>query len=152
MPNPVQKTPLPRDAQIWARVAPGDFIDGYSVTSPLAPRAAADIGLSLPGWADALLGVRNALVRPFGLKADSSDTGDSAIFPVQYEDAQELILGTDDRHLNFRISVLQQDGRVHLGTWVHCHNLAGRAYLALVMPFHILIVRNAMRRIARATA
>lgn len=151
MPTLVHKTPLPKAARLWADVGPGDFIDGYAVASPLGPRAAAAIGLSLPGWAKTLLGLRNALVRPLGLKADSSDTGQGAIFPVQFEDTQELILGTDDRHLNFRICLRQEDGLVHMGTWVHCHNPMGRAYLALVMPFHVLIVRNAMRRIARAT-
>jgi hypothetical protein len=35
---------------------------------------------------------------------------------------------------------------------VHRNNLLGRIYLAVVMPFHVLIVRDAMRRIARQGA
>ena len=101
----VEKTPLPATAQLWQAVQPGDFIDGYAVKSPISPRAAAEIGLALPGWANALMRLRNWIVRPLGLKTEVSDTGDKAIFPVTYEDADELILGADDSHLNFRIAL-----------------------------------------------
>lgn len=147
----IQAMPLPAHSRLLHRVHKGDFLDGYAVQSPLPPRAAADIGLSMPGWADALLSLRNAIVRPFGLKSDNTATGEGAIFPIEHDSAEELILGTDDKHLNFRICVMQHEGRVHMATWVHPHNLMGRAYLAAVMPFHVLIVRNAMGRIARAT-
>lgn len=142
----VNARPLPETSELWSHVSPGDFLDGYAVSSELSPRDAADAGLRLPGWADALLNVRNALVRPLGLK---TDTG-AEIFPVVYESADEIILGTDDKHLNFRIAVMQQEGRVHMATWVHRNNLLGRVYLAVIMPFHVVIVRDAMRRIARS--
>ena len=38
-----------------------------------------------------------------------------------------------------------------MATWVHRNNWIGRVYLILVMPFHIAIVRNAMRQIAKAS-
>ena len=57
--------------------------------------------------------------------------------------------GFDDRHLEFRVSVLSRDGRVSLATWVHPHNLGGRLYLAAIMPFHIMVARNALARVAR---
>ncbi|WP_106744761.1 DUF2867 domain-containing protein [Yoonia maritima] len=146
----VRKTPLPSNSQLWQMVEPGDFIDGYAVQSPLSPQQAAKIGFSMPSWANALLALRNTIVKPLGLKTESSDTGDGAIFPVQFEDENERIIGTDDSHLNFRISVMRQDGMIHMATWVHRNNLVGRIYLAIVMPFHILIVRDAMRRISSA--
>ncbi len=110
------------------------------------PREAATRGLSLPAWARALLALRNALVRPFGLK-----TGDDTdpIFPTCLDTEDELILGTDDRHLDFRIGLIRQEGRIYMSTWVHPHNGWGRAYLTLVMPFHILISRGAVARMAR---
>lgn len=145
----ILKMSLPQSSQLWPLIESGDFLDGYAVASPLSPREAAEIGLALPGWANALLRLRNWIVRPLGLKTEVSDSGDKAIFPVTYEDAEELILGADDSHLNFRISLVQQAGRLHMATWVHRNNLLGRVYLAVVMPFHILIVRGAMRRIAR---
>lgn len=147
----IQTTPLPRASHLWHRVQPGDFIDGYAVTSQLSPEEAAKIGLSMPRWANALLALRNKIVAPLGLKTEVSDTGSGAIFPITYQDETEVILGTDDRHLNFRICIRQQEGRIHMATWVHRNNLLGWLYLAVVMPFHILIVRDAVNRIRRAS-
>jgi hypothetical protein len=144
----VVKTPLPKSSHLWPMVQTGDFIDGYAVPSDLSPKEAATIGLSMPKWADALLALRNRLVKPLGLKTETSNTGPSAIFPIHFENDAEIILGTDDTHLNFRISILREAGKIHMATWVHRNNTLGRAYLAIVMPFHILIVRDAMRRIA----
>ena len=148
----VQKSPLPKTSHLWAHVQKGDFIDGYAVKSDLPPKLAADIGLSLPKWANALLALRNKIVAPLGLKTETNaDTAhaDDLIFPTTYETDHEIILGTDDNHLNFRIAVRREAGMIHMATWVHRNNLLGRIYLAIVMPFHILIVRDAMRRIAR---
>ena len=138
---------LPRASSLWSLHRPGDFLDCYSVASTLSPAEAARRGLALPGWAAALLRLRNTLVRPFGLKTGEPD---QPIFPTTYESADEIILGTDDRHLDFRIGVIRQDGRLYMSTWVHPHNLWGRAYLRLVMPFHILISRGAVARMANA--
>jgi len=141
----VRTDTLPRASSLWSLHQPGDFLDCYSVSSSLTPREAATRGLALPDWADALLRLRNTLVRPFGLK---TGTTEGPIFPTCLETEDELILGTDDKHLNFRIGVIRQDGRLYMSTWVHPHNLWGRAYLRLVMPFHILISRGAVARMA----
>lgn len=148
----VSKTALPAQSALWRMVEPGDFIDGYAARSDLTPAEALRIGLSLPGWAKALMALRNRLVAPLGLKTDISDTGNGALFPITHQDETEVILGTDDHHLNFRIAVLRHAGRIHMATWVHRNTLLGRIYLAVVMPFHVLIARNSMHRIARATA
>ncbi|TDK41025.1 DUF2867 domain-containing protein [Antarcticimicrobium luteum] len=141
-------TTLPRHARIWARVQPGDFLDDYAIATPLTPREALDLALRSPAWAQALLRLRDAVVRPFGLKtaADDARTG----FPVEYESDEELIVGMDDCHLDFRITVLKSGGTVHIATWVHRNNALGWAYLALITPFHRLILRSALRRIAAA--
>lgn len=139
---------LPRASSLWSLHQPGDFLDCYSVPSTLSPREAATRGLALPGWADALLGLRNALVRPFGLKTGKTE---GPIFPTCHETAEELVLGTDDKHLNFRIVLIRTEGRIFMSTWVHPHNAWGRAYLRLVMPFHILISRGAVARMATGT-
>ena len=144
----VIKTPLPKSSHLWPMVQSGDFIDGYAVASPLSPQEAASIGLSMPKWADALLALRNKIVAPLGLKTKLDADQSDAIFPVHFENDAEIILGTDDTHLNFRIAILSQAGKIHMATWVHRNNRLGRAYLAIVMPFHILIVRDALRRIA----
>ncbi|MEN8834190.1 MAG: DUF2867 domain-containing protein [Pacificibacter sp.] len=145
----VVKTPLPQSSHLWSMVQTDDFIDGYAVRSDLSPSEAAKIGLSMPVWADTLLKLRNAIVKPLGLKTDTSDAGPDAIFPVTYDSNDELILGTDDNHLNFRIAIKREGEMIHMATWVHRNNALGRAYLAVIMPFHVLIVRDCMKRIAR---
>lgn len=142
---PIRSDTLPRASSLWSLHQPGDFLDCYSVPSTLSPRQAATRGLALPGWAAALLKLRNTLVRPFGLKTGEPER---PIFPTCLESDDELILGTDDRHLNFRIGLYRQDGRMFMSTWVHPHNAFGRTYLRLVMPFHILISRGAVARMA----
>ena len=139
----IRSDTLPTASALWTLHRPGDFLDCYSVASSLSPREAAALGLSLPGWARALLALRNALVRPFGLK---TGTPEGPIFPTCHETDSEIVLGTDDRHLDFRIGVIRQDGRIYMSTWVHPHNRWGRTYLRLVMPFHILISRGAVAR------
>lgn len=141
----VRTDTLPSASSLWSLHQPGDFLDCYSTASGLSPRQAADRGLALPRWAAALLSLRNTLVRPFGLKSGEPDR---PIFPICHESDDELILGTDDRHLNFRIGLYRQDGRMFMSTWVRPHNAFGRAYLRLVVPFHILISRGAVARMA----
>ncbi|GHH00016.1 DUF2867 domain-containing protein [Pseudodonghicola xiamenensis] len=141
-------TSLPRHAHIWPRVAPGDFLDTYSIATPLSARQALELALRSPNWAQSLLRLRDALVRPLGLKTASSNG--QLGFPVEYETEEEVLIGMDDRHLDFRITVLKQDGIVHIATWVHRNNALGRVYLALVMPFHKLILQSAVKRIAAA--
>lgn len=73
------------------------------------------------------------------------------MFPLTYDTENELNMGFDDSHLNFRITVMQDQGRVYMATWVHRNNWLGRVYLAAVMPFHILMSRSAVAQIAKGT-
>ncbi|MEM7491007.1 MAG: DUF2867 domain-containing protein [Pseudomonadota bacterium] len=126
-------------------------MDCYGVASTLAPRAAGEVIVAFPGWAEGLLRLRNLLVAPFGLSADGPDAEDKlGPFPVQSDDGREIVVGFDDRHLNFRVSVMSRDGRVTLATWVDPHHWSGRVYLTAIMPFHMAIVRNALARVAAA--
>lgn len=147
--NRVSAQSLPAPSALSARLRDGDFVDSFSCTSDLSPRMAADIGLSMPRWVMALMGLRNLLVRPFGLKTEITEQKTTGIFPVLSETADELILGTEDKHLDFLISILRYDGRISFSTWVRPHNFGGKAYLAAVMPFHKLIVRDSLKRVAR---
>ena len=134
---------------LHARVAPSDFLDCYAVRSNLSPRRAAEIVTDFPPWARALLLVRKIVTTPFGLSNDGPPAADKiGIFPVEIDGETELVAGFDDRHLDFRVSVMSVDGRVTLATWVRPHNVGGRLYLAAIMPFHVAISRDALARIA----
>lgn len=94
--------------------------------------------------------LRRILTTPFGLSNDGPSAEDKVgAFPVELDTENEFVAGFDDKHLNFRVSVISQSGCVYLGTWVHTNNLGGRAYLFAILPFHVLIARNALKRVAQ---
>ena len=149
----VKRSELPASSLLHKRLRKGDFLDCFSVASNLPPRRAAEVITTFPSWAMTLVRLRGFLVAPFGLSKTGPESSDNVgIFPVEHDGESEVIAGFNDRHLDFRVSVLSENGRVSLATWVHRHNLGGRLYLAAILPFHILIVRNALARLQRANA
>ena len=143
-----------------ALLAGSQFSDAFSVAvegSALDARQAAERMLGRqPRWIVVLMALRNYLVTPFGLKTPSPVPRASArtvgVFPVLSESPGRLVAGFDDSHLNFRVVVdvaTSSDGqRVTATTLVLTHNRLGRAYLAIILPFHRLIVRSMLRRVA----
>jgi hypothetical protein len=90
------------------------------------------------------------------LQRNGRASGSVGFFPVLSRSENELVLGVDDRHLNFKVSVMLLEAadsnfEVVVTTVVHCHNRLGRAYLTLIRPFHVLVVRSNLNR-ASATA
>ena len=147
----VRAIPLPAESRLRQRMIDGDFVDCYAVHSRLDHRRAAEIIVVFPGWARFLLLIRRVVSAPFGLSNDGPPADDKlGPFPVECETETELIAGFNDRHLDFRVSVFATGERVSLATWVHPHNIGGRLYLAVIMPFHIAIARNALARVAAA--
>ena len=113
----------------------------------------------LPWWARALIIVRNAIVSPFGLHAERAARvwtpelknnyvpGDKIVrFTLFSQDENEIIAGLDDKHLNFRVSVIKrQDGTAHrvaMSTVIFVHNAFGKAYLSVILPFHRFGMRH----------
>lgn len=111
-----------------------------------------------PGWIRQLMGLRNALVKPFGLRAPKAYNSDSRTigpFPVISTSPERMVLGFDDRHLDFRVLVDVKDigdGRqaVTTSTLVKTHNAFGRFYLAVIKPFHRIIVKQMMAQAAHS--
>jgi hypothetical protein len=120
-----------------------------------------------PRWARWLLILRGWIVAPFGLRRSTASAFDTieikpayavgekiARFTLYAQNATEIVTGGDDRHLDFRVSVrkLSRDGadRVVLSTAVSPHNLFGRAYLFVILPFHRLGVRALLANAVRA--
>ena len=140
-----------------AALPDADWADAFEMTAGrrfggMRELATATVG-AMPRWARGLLWLRNVLVAPFGLKTNGhGDAPDPerrvGIFPVVEEHPDRIVLGLDDRHLDFRIVVTQRAQRFRVTTLVHRHNLAGRAYIASITPFHKVIVAAIMRRAA----
>ncbi|MET2830159.1 DUF2867 domain-containing protein [Mesorhizobium shangrilense] len=136
-----------------AALAGAQFADRYVlITDGLALTAhgAAEHTLGrAPRWISRLTQLRNLAVRPFGLKTgaepDMLPESRIGIFPLISQAPGRVVLGLDDRHLDFRMLVEVKDlgaGRqeVAVSTIVKTHNLLGRMYLAVVKPFHRIIV------------
>jgi len=141
-----------------------DYADAYAVAIPPSVQArelAEALFTTVPPWLSALMRLRNALVAPLGLVATrsalervataASGTGERiGIFPVLAEAQDEVLLGLDDRHLDFRVSVrVLEDASGRLGifaTLVRFHGALGRVYFVPVKPAHQLIVPAMLRR------
>lgn len=165
--RPACAVAVPAESRIAPLFAGSDLADSFAVTLPST--ATRDV-LALSRWAlghpapwvSVLLSIRDLIVRPFGVKtagelraaprADNEDRID--IFRIRSVSENEVIVGEDDRHLDFRASLLLRQrpdlqDEVILTTVVHCHNLLGRAYLAIILPFHRVIARTMLDNAAR---
>ena len=143
-----------------ALLAGAQFADAFGLAvdgRTLDARQAAErmIGRS-PRWIDMLVTLRNILVAPFGLK--TSGAGAAAprdmigIFPVISQTPDRLVAGFNDKHLDFRVVVdVAASGhgqQITATTLVLTHNWLGRTYLAIILPFHRLVVRTMLRQVA----
>jgi len=143
-----------------ALLAGAQFVDAYSIMiegAALDARQAAEKMLArAPRWIGALLALRNFLVAPFGLKTSAPDEPGArdtiGIFPVVDQTPDRLVAGLNDKHLDFRLVVdvasAGHTQRVTATTLVLTHNLLGRTYLAIIRPFHRLVVPAMLRQVA----
>jgi uncharacterized protein DUF2867 len=141
-------------------LAGAQFIDAYRIEISGGAVDARDAATRMfarsPRWINALLKLRNWIVTPFGLK--TSGAGERAaggmigIFPVVSETPERLVAGFNDSHLDFRVVVDAVPAgaveQVTATTLVRTHNRLGRTYLAVIMPFHRLVVRSMLSQVA----
>ncbi|WP_207913510.1 DUF2867 domain-containing protein [Sphingomonas sp. BK235] len=158
----IRRVEPPSGSAISGWYAGAKLLDSYGVdvaTDGMTMRAIADRALGAPPpWFRALLAVRDAAVAPFGVRTSGELRGARPdrprvdFFPVLSETADEIVLGEDDQHLDFRLSLLRQGGphgaMLIATTAVRTHNGFGRLYIRAIHPFHILVVRAALARAA----
>jgi hypothetical protein len=139
-------------------LAGAQFVDAFRIEiddRALDARQAAERMLARqPLWIESLTRLRNILMTPFGLKTSGvSRTAPKemiGIFPIVSETPDRLVVGFNDKHLDFRLVVDVATSRaarnVTATTLVKTHNQFGRTYLAIILPFHRLIVRTLLRQ------
>jgi hypothetical protein len=129
------------------RILPGyQFADAYKVPAPRGLDAIEATRLAFsqgPPWIRALLGLRNRLGRVVGLRPAPASG-----FPIIAQSAHEVLMGFDDKHLDFRIVVAVAGGFATVTTIVRWHNVWGRIYLAAIMPFHRAIAARMIEGVA----
>lgn len=138
-----------------------DWADRYVLSSAGLQGTALEVSKRMlgrpPCWIRELMTLRNRIVSLFGLKAADlgvADTASVAGFPVVSEQDGQVVLGFNDSHLDFRIVVDvepkgETESKVAVTTLVKRHNAFGRLYIAVVTPFHRVIVRSTLGRLAR---
>ena len=129
-----------------------DWADRFGVegvAGPLTARQALErMTACAPAWIGRLMALRNSLVRLVGLKTAKIDG-----FPVLSEREDQMVVGFDDGHLDFRLVIRVEPmatdlNRVSIATLVDRHNALGRAYIAVITPFHKVIVMRMLRSLA----
>jgi hypothetical protein len=160
----IESTQVP-EGTLAATLGWSDYVDAYrvEVDPALFPDVEAFARAFLqapPPWVRAMMRARDGVAVAFGLKSMTRDGarqpvdlrlgGRAGIFRVVDRTEREIVLGEDDRHLDFRLSLIYQAGVprpfVTVVTRVRFHNALGRAYFAPVAPLHRRIVPAMMRR------
>jgi hypothetical protein len=126
-----------------------NYCDSWRITKTIIDEKIETITeqiFQLPKWASVLMKIRHVIVKPFGLK--TTDETDVKMFPIIDQNKNEIILGLDDKHLNFRVSVLidRIQTCIYTTTVVRYNNFLGRVYFFIIKPFHGLIVSSAMKK------
>ena len=158
----VAPIPTPPAAIARAALARLTFADGYraQVThTQLPPPSAHSVAQAMfgepPKVVQWLMSLRNGIVGLFGLQAaaqrsTATQTHYAGSFPVVFETSEEILLGFNDRHLDFRIWLSvspKSDGfQVEISTLVQEHNAFGKVYLWVVMPVHRVLSRWMLAR------
>ena len=121
-----------------------------------------------PNWVEQLFFLRNKIVSVFGLKVPNSiknkktvleefkgNEGEQlGLFKVQERRENEIILGENDKHLNFKVSILLEklkanNKSITISTVVVFNNWFGKLYFFPVKPFHKLIVPIMLKSILK---
>ena len=157
---PVKVLEITPTIEPGALLAGAQFADAFriEVDSPTldARQAAQHMFGRSPRWIEVLLNLRNMIVAPFGLKTSGHNEKPPretiGLFPILSETPDRLIAGFNDKHLDFRVVVDVTPAGLHrqvtATTLVLTHNVLGRIYLTVILPFHRLVVRALLRQVA----
>lgn len=171
--NIIQKHIIPQQSVLKAEEQSYGYIDcfqgsfsGEKLQNDIIPV----VGIftsSGPKWAITLMKIRDRIVKSFGLKisgqtTDEQEQPDSiryapgsqhGIFKLLSKSQNEVILGEDDKHLDFKVSLLVEPSvdnsynQLSITTVVKFNNLFGKLYFLPVKPFHKLIVRKLLENV-----
>lgn len=163
MPMQITACALPQNSLL--STGQWDYTDSYSVNlttenQPITPQLLAKAFFSgSPAWVEFLFKLRNKIVAGFGLKVPDSKPNIQdfeikkgqtfGIFHIYDLTETEVILGENDKHLDFKVSLFCAKKEIIISNVVKYNNIAGRLYFAIVKPFHRLIVKSMLKNILK---
>jgi hypothetical protein len=151
---------LPKETLITKNMASVDYYDSYMIkkkTDDSIDKITQKI-LTLPSWIIFALRIRYYLiVKPFSLstgrfndKTENSEENSEPV-PVIEKNKNEIVMGSDDKHLYYRISVMkkeiEQESEIYLNTIVRFKNVWGKLYFLPVRLGHKLVVKSLLKRL-----
>jgi len=135
-----------------------DFTDTFSTTNHIDDIKDITnlIFNTSPKWLELLLKLRNNLVKIIGLKTsipkDYNETfkvgGYVKFFKIYSISNNQVVLGANDSHLNFRAIVEIDTSRnynIKVITLVQFNNKKGEFYMNIIKPFHRLVVKKMVK-------
>jgi len=171
-PDPVIRCGIPAESTLDRNFVDASFYrDSYRAPLSRAGAEPTDLFFAIfgnrPRWMKWLMILRNGVVSLFGLEAASVaeimapqrrarySVGDKIeAWPIYSLTENELVVGRDNKHLDFRLSILRTPGSpreiVTVSTACVVHNLFGRAYLLFILPFHKRGVQFLIRSAAQS--
>lgn len=119
----------------------------------------------MPWWVRSLMGVRNFIVRFFGLQTGSG-MNEIVLNPDHYRvgshidffkitnlSEYEVVVSADDRHLTSSFSLLiREEGgghQIYMTSVVHTQEKLGDVYMFVIAPFHRFIVSYLLKRLVK---
>jgi hypothetical protein len=172
----IVKTTLPINSILNTSHKEYDYVDSFQgVLNDVENKiTSVDIGRAFfssePKWVGKLFNLRNKIVSVFGLKTSGNavdrqqqldnfkcEQGEQlGLFKVFNKTDKEVIIGEDDKHLNFRISLFLDKSKADkskkeftISTTVEFNNWFGRLYFLPVRPFHKFIVPTMLKGIIK---
>ena len=130
-----------------------DYTDNFSeVVRTIRPISAEELAARFfctPQWIIALMKVRNAIIKPFGLNGERN-LSDLVIV----ESDSLATISKSDRHLDFVIAFMTErrmNDSVYLSvcTKVRYNNSMGKFYFSIIKPFHKLICKILLKQVRR---
>ncbi len=115
-----------------------------------------------PKWISWLFSIRNKLVKIVGLKTEIPQDyhtqftigGYIGFFKIFSISENQLVLGADDVHLDFRAIILKTDELTHnvkVITLVQYNNAFGKFYMNVIKPFHLVVVKRMVKNAYKET-
>lgn len=172
----IKKTIFPENSVLNTVDKEYDYVDSFQglLNDENNKISSVDIGKAFfssgPKWIGIMFTLRNKIVSLFGLKTPDKKKNNQEIlenfkcepneriglFKVFNKTKNEVVLGENDKHLDFRISLLKKPYKSEKGkneliitTTVQYNNWIGKLYFLPVKPFHKLIVPVMLKTIIK---
>src|SRR5215831_5740106 len=171
-PDPVAQCDIPVESKLDRGFVDASYYrDSYRTPLSRVGAKPTDLFFAIfgnrPRWMNWMMILRNKIVPLFGIEVASVaeiiapqrrahySVGDKiGAWPIYSLTENELVVGRDNKHLDFRLSILRTPSStreiVTVSTVCLVHNFFGKAYLFFVLPFHKLGVRLLIRCAAQS--